>query len=241
MPDDIDGAAKYTIHDAKDARERFLCAGEGWTDGKRGGQVQGAISYPAGSMSAYKFVIGVLKMSLEKGLKLFTHTPALKLGKYGHTNDWIVETPRGSIRAKRVVLATNAYTGYLCSEFKGSIVPLRGQITAQRPGRNMPQKGLRETYSFVYEKGYDYMISRQEGAKFEGDIVIGGGWTIAQGEGLAETGISNDDEINEDISAYLRDSMERVFGENWGDDHEDGRVRREWTGIMGNFPSIELL
>ncbi|KAH7381021.1 FAD dependent oxidoreductase, partial [Cadophora sp. MPI-SDFR-AT-0126] len=203
--------------------------------------VIGAVSYEAGSLSAYKFVIGVLKLCLSKGLQLYTNTPATKLTP-GPDGVWEVETPRGRIQAKKVVLATNGYTAFLHHAFQGSIVPLRGQITAHRPGSNMPSSGLPGTYSFIYSNGYEYMIPRPAGSKHAGDIVIGGGLVKADEEGLYEFGETDDTAINPVVSRYLAETTPRYFGEGWGEDDEEGRVRREWTGVMGyssdGFPFV---
>jgi glycine/D-amino acid oxidase-like deaminating enzyme len=155
---------------------------------------------------------------------------------------WKVETPRGAIKAKKVVLATNGYTGFLCEKFRKIIVPLRGQITAHRPGGNMPAGGLPTTYSFIYKNGYEYMIPRPQGSKFAGDIIMGGGLVKAKDEGIGEFGTMDDTTINKEISAYLTATTPRYFGENWGEDDKEGRIRKEWTGIMGyssdGFPFI---
>ncbi|RFU35368.1 hypothetical protein B7463_g953, partial [Scytalidium lignicola] len=223
MTDDLNGAAKYKIWSPDEVAEVFHCKGE---------KAFGAIGYEAGSLSAYKFVIGVLKMCLKKGLNLFTNTPAQSLKKDGD-GMWLVETNRGILRAKRVVLATNGYTGYIHKKFQKVIVPLRGQITAHRPGLNMPTKGLPTTYSFVYNMGYEYMIPRPKGSTFAGDIVIGGGLIKAPDEGTGQYGTTDDTTISPEISSYLRETTPRFFGKSWGPDHPDGRIRKEWTGIMG--------
>ena len=59
-----DPVAEYKIHDSKATAEKFLCPGS-----------VGSIEYFAGSLSAYDFTIGVLKLCLEKGLNLQTNTP----------------------------------------------------------------------------------------------------------------------------------------------------------------------
>jgi glycine/D-amino acid oxidase-like deaminating enzyme len=226
MPDLLDTVARYNFWSPDEAKEMFYVKGE---------ECVGAITYEAGSLSAYKFVIGVLKMTLRMGLELFTNTPATKIEK-GEDGIWSIGTSRGVVKAKRVVLATNGYTGFLCKKFQGKIVPLRGQITAHRPGKNMPVDGLPTTYSFIYGNGYEYMIPRPQGSKFGGDIVIGGGLVKTHGEGVGEYGTTDDTTINEDISKYLTETTPRYFGSDWGEDHEDGRVRKEWTGIMGYSP-----
>lgn len=226
MPGDLDGAARYTVHSASEARERFYCKGD---------LPGGAISYEAGSVSAYKFVIGILKLCLKLGLNLQTSTPVTSLEK-GSDGSWLVKTDRGTTVAKQVVLATNGYTAFIFEKMRGAIVPLRGQITAHRPGSNMPKDGLPGTYSFIYTNGYEYMIPRPNGSKYAGDIVIGGGLVHAPDEGLNEYGTTDDTSTNHAISQYLTATTPRYFGENWGEDDPDGRIRREWTGIMGYSP-----
>lgn len=193
------------------------------------------MSYFAGSISGYKLGVGVLKKALERGLNLQTNTPAERLVK---TEDgkWELHTPRGRIVAGKVVLATNGYTAHLWKQFQGAIVPLRGQITAHRPGKSMPPEGLPTTYTFAYENGYEYMIPRPPGSKYAGDIVIGGGLVKAPEEGLLEYGTTDDTTLEPTVSTYLHQSTARYFGSSWGEDDTAGRIRKEWTGIMGYSP-----
>ena len=227
--------AQYKFWDAEEAEEKFLAQGS-----------LGAISYEAGSLSAYKFVIGVLALALEKGLNLQTETPAVKITKRekGHRG-WVVDTPRGAIEAEKVVLATNGYTAHLYPPLQGVIVPLRGHMTAQRPGSGLPADGLATTYSFIYDDGYEYMIPRPQGSMFAGDIMIGGGATKGPDEGIPEFGTTDDTTTDAVILKYVEDSAAERFGSNWGQDQQEGRLRRAWTGIMGyssdGFPLIGQL
>ncbi|OHE93083.1 FAD dependent oxidoreductase [Colletotrichum orchidophilum] len=236
MPDD--DASKYELFGVEEMQRRFHVAREG---------LCGGIGYEAGSISGYRFTTGVLELCVNKGMKLFTETPALSVKKVqqGVSEDsegsegayrWIIETPKGQIRARRVVLATNGYTAFLHRRFQEVIVPMRGQITAHRPGSNIPETGLATTYSFIYEAGYEYMIPKPAGTQFAGDIVIGGGLVRAHDAGLGEYGTTDDSRLNPVISSYLRETTPRYFGEDWGDDDPEGRVRAEWTGIMGFSP-----
>jgi glycine/D-amino acid oxidase-like deaminating enzyme len=225
-------AARYELYSADEVRDKFYCAsGEG--DGE---EVKGGVGYFAGSLSAYKFTCGLLRMGLVRGLNLQTGTPATELKKL-EDGRWEVTTPRGKVVARKVVVATNGYTSAILRRFQGVIVPLRGQVTAQRPGSNMPFGGcLPTTYSFIYEGGYEYMITRPPGSRFAGDVVIGGGLAKAKDAGLEEYGTTDDTSINSTISEYLRGTTPRYFGSNWGEDSPEGRVRTEWTGIMGYSP-----
>ncbi|KAL8722550.1 MAG: hypothetical protein Q9225_001018 [Loekoesia sp. 1 TL-2023] len=229
---DDDPAAQYKFYDASETKEKFLVRG-----------ALGSVSYEAGFISAYKFVMGVLELALKKGLNLQTETLVSSIKRSEiDSNGWVVETPRGSIRAERVIMATNGYTAYLYPPVRGIIVPLRGTVAAQRPGSRMPKEGLKTTYSFIYGNGYEYMIFRPVGSRFAGDLIIGGCSTKAPEEGLYEWGTTDDTAMDPNIGQYVRDSAAEYFGPQWGDDHPDGRIRKQWTGIMGyssqGFPLV---
>ena len=220
MREMLNDAELYNIIGMKEAREKYLTP-----------TALGAFRYRAGSVSAYKFVVGILKLALAKGLNLQTNTPVTKLSS--NNQGWLVQTPRGTISTPNAVLATNGYTATLCPSLQGVIVPLRGQMSVQRPGRGLPSSGLPTTYSFISDKGYEYMIPRPPGSKFAGDICIGGGWIKLPDDGLQEFGETDDTVIDPTVSDYLTRCTKDYFGKNWGDDHADGRIKAEWTGIMG--------
>ena len=225
-----DPVADYQIHDANATAQKFLCPGS-----------VGSIEYFAGSLSAYDFTIGVLKLCLQKGLNLQTNTPVEGiLAKFPSGNGqatYNVTTPRGVEVTNNLILATNGYTAQVLPSMQGLIVPLHGQVIAQRPGLNMPQRGLSTTYSFIQETGYEYMISRPPSANDEsvGDIIIGGGiWKLGREGSNSRYGETDDTNVDTTIRDYLRESCVDYFGsENWGEDNASGRVKKEWSGVMG--------
>lgn len=223
---DSDPAAKYQFWSPEETASKFLAQG-----------ALGSLSYEAGSLSAYRFTIGVLKLALDKGLNLQTNTAVTSIHKIngdGESTRWLVRTTRGNITSRTLILATNGYTAHLYPQLQGTIVPFRGIITAQRPGNKLPQTGLPTTFSYIYEKGYEYMITRPAGSKHEGDFVIGGGLTKTDDDGAGEYGQTDDTVLNDDIVKYLTECTTTYFGpENWGSDHKEGRIRHAWSGIMG--------
>lgn len=227
-----DPAARYIFWNAEETEKLFLAQGS-----------LGAVQYEAGSIHPYKLVTGILDLALARGLNLQTETPAMRVLEIEDTTgEYLVQTLRGEVRAQTVILASNGYTAQLCPEFQGVIVPLRGHMTAQRPGSGLPKDGLPGTYSFIYDHGYEYMISRPQGSKFAGDIMIGGGATKAPEDGLREFGEIDDTTTLPVIRSYLEGCTKAYFGSNWGEDQPERRLRRAWTGIMGysadGFPLI---
>ncbi|KAK0704113.1 FAD dependent oxidoreductase-domain-containing protein [Apiosordaria backusii] len=130
-------------------------------------------------------------------------------------------------------------------EAQEAVGKMRGVFSVDDPvGRYelLTKEELERDY-FVHD--YDYGGKREEikggvrpkGSEFEGDVIMGGGLVRGEEEeGLKEFGVSDDSGFNEGISEYLRETTPRYFGRDWGDDHQEGRIRREWTGIMGFSP-----
>lgn len=203
-------------------------------------QLAGVFEYVAGSINAYKFTTGVLQQCVQRGLRLCANTPVHDIKPSEHRNPsqqsmWDIFTQYNTITARNVIIATNAYTPYLLKHLQGAIVPMRGQMTAQRPGSatKLPNP-LPTTCSFIYKNGYDYLIPRT--LNHTQHILIGGGLgrlpTAAK-----EFGTVDDTRLNPELSTYLRASLPGYFGAaNWGEQSEHNaseRIVQEWTGIMG--------
>ncbi|KAI6284601.1 hypothetical protein MCOR27_002730 [Pyricularia oryzae] len=59
------------------------------------------------------------------GLQIHANTPATSVARAAD-GTWQVTTPRGTVVAKEVVLATNGYTTALDPRFQGVVVPIHG-------------------------------------------------------------------------------------------------------------------
>ncbi|RMY74301.1 hypothetical protein D0864_10050 [Hortaea werneckii] len=81
--------------------------------------------------------------------------------------------------------------------------------------------------------GYEYMMTRPSTAVNAGDVVIGGGLHQLPNDGATRYGETDDSDLEPSIQKYLRECTPRFFGENWGGDHDAGRIKQEWSGIMG--------
>jgi glycine/D-amino acid oxidase-like deaminating enzyme len=157
-------------------------------------EIAGAFRYLAGRIHAYRFTTGVLQHCVSQGLHVCANTPVHAIRpSTSPTNDerslWNVFTQYSTITTRKVIVATNGYTPHLLQELQGAIVPMRGQITAQRPGSTTTLPcPLPTTYSFIYREGYEYMIPRplSDGGQH---IVIGGGLGRLPNAGASEVSI----------------------------------------------------
>ncbi|RYP61309.1 hypothetical protein DL770_009818 [Monosporascus sp. CRB-9-2] len=205
-------------------------------DGLRVGAGAGAVvQWNAASLWPYKLVAFVLERLLAAGrFNLQTNTPATGLSSSsaatattsgtgtrdhdgGSTTLWTVHTPRGTVTAPRVLLATNAYTSHLLPQFADLIVPVRGQVSALKPPPPSPsphspppppQPPLDIGHTFVFagepDDPYsrdDYLIQRPPAAA---ELVFGGGRKHARGRGV---GVWDDASTDEPVAWYLRGEL----------------------------------
>ena len=200
--------------------------------------LRGAVTYPAHTLNPYLLVCRMLELSLEKGLNLQTDTPVYKVAPVSTSHEdaakWEVLTDRGTVRAKQVVLATNAYTNALHHglEDTGFLRPSRSQITAIRPESDLAGHPVQYKSIGVNDRGSgDYFMTRAPGLRGEGDVLYGGGRSQAP---TREMGITDDSTVNEKIAVYLKRSVPEIFGrETWGNQSEHVR---DWSGITCYTP-----
>jgi glycine/D-amino acid oxidase-like deaminating enzyme len=190
----------------------------------------------AGSLWPYKLVTFILEKLIKDGhINLQTTTPVTEIttspeGK--HT----LHTPRGSITAPTVILATNGYTSSLLPFFADLIVPVRGEMSALHPPA--ASTILPNSYGMVGALGQpenndDYLIQRPYTGVPNpgGHLMFGGGRGVGH---LPTIGVSDDTLIDEDSARYLREALLQVLeldGET-ANLHEL-KAAAQWTGIMG--------
>jgi glycine/D-amino acid oxidase-like deaminating enzyme len=192
--------------------------------------IVGATTYLAYTQNPYLLVCRMLEMSLASGLNLQTNTTVTKIAK--QDNLWEVITQRGSVRAKNVVLATNAYTNVLYPDLAatGFLVPGRHQVAAIHPGDKAHEiPALKRSCALADYKGGDYFLVREAGLRGAGDMLYGGGEHIDKG-----IGCTDDSKINHEVADYLHHAAADYIGrDGWG---KEGKVVRDWVGITCYTP-----
>ena len=128
--------------------ERYVCA---MLD-RRGGQVN-----PLG------YARGLAQAAMQAGAAVHGATPALEVKRNG---TWNVRTPAGTVRADKLVLATNGYTDNVWPGLRRSIVPVFSAIVASEPLPWAPMQ------SVLYEIGPRHGVLSVRSRKPSAD-----GWT----------------------------------------------------------------
>lgn len=205
-----------------------------------------AFSFTSGSLWPYKFILGLLRKVIEYGgdkVNIQTTTPVLsvqsdsKVSDHPHT----ITTARGTIKAKKVVYTTNAYTFGLVPEYEPAIIPARGIVShiVVPEGRRPPHLG--QTYIIMPDPddGYDYMIVRPDGS-----IIIGGAHQVYTNPGKGPEGNKewygniDDGSLIESAKNYYDRYMQKYF---LGWEESGAYVKELWTGSMLYPLSLALL
>ncbi|KAJ5925041.1 hypothetical protein N7454_007680 [Penicillium verhagenii] len=189
----------------------------------------GCFTYDAAHIWAYKFVLYLLQKVVSQGINLQTHTPVTKIKEKTHPaspHRWEVETSRGIVAAKVVVLATNAYTSTLAPQYLGNIVPVRGTCCRIVVPAGSTAPRLTNSYTLRLNGwDYDYLIPREDGS-----IVVGGARSSFIHEEKNWYNVSDDSRVLEPAVRYFDGYMQRNF-KGW--EKSFAYTDRIWTGIMG--------
>ncbi|KAJ5392956.1 hypothetical protein N7465_011930 [Penicillium sp. CMV-2018d] len=190
---------------------------------------QACFTYDAGHIWPYKFVLHLLEKAIAQGVNLQTHTPVTGMTQSNNSTSsylWTVNTARGSISAKTVVLATNAYTSSLAPQYKEKIIPVRGTCSRIIVPTGTAAPRLTNTYTLRWNNwNYDYLIPRADGS-----IVVGGARPAFINDLGSWYNVSDDSLVLEPAVRYWDNYMQRNFI-GWENSH--AYTDRVWTGIMG--------
>ncbi|KAL4725811.1 hypothetical protein ACLX1H_006485 [Fusarium chlamydosporum] len=186
---------------------------------------KGAFKYTTGHLWPYKLVHHMFSQALSyKNLNLQTNTPATGVSALpDNVGRWTVTTSRGSIKARKVIMATNAYTAALLPEYHEKIIPYRA-ICSRIVAPNPPM--LADSYAIRFTpKDFDYLIPRPDGS-----IVVGGARSAYFRHSEDWYGSVDDTKIIKRAKDYFEGYMQRHF-RGW--ENSGANTAEVWTGIMG--------
>ena len=239
------------------ARISYIDDQEGLKKHRVEGAAGAALTDGAASLWPYKLIAFILEKTIKAGrLNLQTKTPVTSLSLAEGVADrasfrHLVNTDRGTVKARHVVLATNAYTSHLLPEFSELIVPERGVMSALLPPAGM--KRLQNSYGFVGAMGSnpdhdDYLVERPFSTVRNNDYLIerpfdgvpnpsghlmfGGGRANAK---LAAIGQTDDSIVDEGCAQYLKRMLLHLMdlgGETEG--MKELEATKIWSGVWGS-------
>ncbi|GKT50578.1 uncharacterized protein ColSpa_10759 [Colletotrichum spaethianum] len=190
---------------------------------------KGCLSYTAGHLFPYKLVLHLLSKAIDAGVNLQTHTPVNAVTETPDGEGYLtITTPRGKVRATKIVYATNAYTSSLLPEFVDKIVPVRGICSHITPGKT-PAPLLPTSYIIRWsDNEYEYLIP-----KLDGSIVVGGARATYYHDLPSWYNNVNDDQLIEAAKTHFDGYMQRVF-HGWED--SGAHTSKVWTGSESTRP-----
>ncbi|KAH9908420.1 FAD dependent oxidoreductase [Xylariomycetidae sp. FL2044] len=233
------GVQMLRSHDVPVMRDVFFAEGEQAEilSGVKG--AKGCFTYTAAHLFPYKLVTHLLARALEAGVNLQTNTPVTRVDAAAE-GKLTLTTPRGPVRATKVVYATNGYASALLPELEGKIIPVRGICShivvpppppaGREPGRRRgggrPPPLLANSYIIRRSPtSYEYLVPR-----LDGSIVVGGGRETYLHKLDSWYGVARDDGLIEEARGHFDGYMQRTF-HGWED--SGAETARVWTGIMG--------
>ncbi|HEY6866454.1 MAG TPA: FAD-dependent oxidoreductase [Candidatus Eisenbacteria bacterium] len=162
-----------------------------------------------GELHPVRFLHGLARAAHERGARIHERSPVL--GAVWQAGRWEAYTPAGTVGARILVLATNAYAPRLCEPLGRLIAPRRGQMLSTAPLDR--EVAPCPTYA---NWGYHYWRQLPDGR-----LVIGG-WRDLDLDGEVGYETRPTPRIQTAIEHGLRDIVP-----------EGAPIERRWAGTMG--------
>ncbi|WOX05696.1 NAD(P)/FAD-dependent oxidoreductase [Microbulbifer pacificus] len=182
-----------------------------------GGQVD------SGSLHLHplNYALGLAAAAEKAGVQFFEHS---RVTSYHGGNPCIVNTARGSVRARNVVLACNGYLGGLEPRMAGRIMPINNFVLATEP---LPQELARELIANDYALQDTLFVINYWKLSGDNRLVFGGGENYSS-------------RFPQDIRAFVRKYMLEIYPQL-----ADTRIDFGWGGTLAitlnRMPSIGRL
>ncbi|WP_375690275.1 NAD(P)/FAD-dependent oxidoreductase [Pseudooceanicola sp. LIPI14-2-Ac024] len=122
----------------------------------------------AGQVNPLKYVRGLAAAASAAGARVFSDTPVTAAVRDG---DWRLTTPHGTVRADKVLFATNGYSDATVPGLRGSLLPVFSTIVATRPLPEALRARILAGREVLYETGLQTTYYRVDAG---GRLLFGG-------------------------------------------------------------------
>ncbi|HEY1478976.1 MAG TPA: FAD-binding oxidoreductase [Gaiellales bacterium] len=179
------------------------------------------VLYPDGATVQPAFYArGLRAAALEAGVRIYEHTPMLALRR---DRPALVETPRGSVEADDVVLATNAWLARI-RDLRRAIVPVASYIVLTEPA---PERIARIGWTGGEAMGDQRLLVHYTHVTHDGRIAFGRGGGAIGALGRIPWSMEHDRRVVEVVARDFR----RFFPEL-----ADLRLTHAWGGPIDRAP-----
>jgi glycine/D-amino acid oxidase-like deaminating enzyme len=176
-------------------------------------------------MWPYKFIMHLVELIVDAGVNLQTNTPVTSVTA-DPEGGFIVETPRGKMRAGKVVYANNAYVSGVLPQYKKNIVPCKGICCRITVPDGVTAPLLNNSYiNRTDENVLSYLIPRADGS-----IIVGGAAAVFRKHEEQWYNNVDDSILIDSAKDYYNDYMQKTYC-GWED--TGARIDKIWSGVMG--------
>ncbi|KAF5619941.1 FAD dependent oxidoreductase superfamily [Fusarium sp. NRRL 25303] len=182
----------------------------------------GAVEHEAGAVWPYRLLTGIYESLLEKyfdRLNIETNTPVTRVefsqGLYPYT----ITTPRGSIRAKKVIHCTNGYAAHLLPNLAGGLYPFRGTISW-----SLSHKSTLDAETGVFDTGLYYLQQNPLTRSI---------WIGNETACMKDILTADDTYVPQEARQALSTVLPKLFLDGWGSETVS-EIESIWSGIQGH-------
>jgi glycine/D-amino acid oxidase-like deaminating enzyme len=169
-------------------------------------------------------------------LAVEANTPVVEVDYQPETEgnfSYLVQTGRGTVRCKKVVYCTNAYTGRLLPALRGLLFPLKGTMTVQDLGVAVDNTAPSTSWAIHYAP-----FEEKDGTLADG-LIYGiqnsrTGQYFFGGEKTAVSDMLSTDDtfVSQSSVAFLQDSLRTLFVQDSESETTASDLVASWSGIM---------
>ncbi|KAI0020269.1 FAD dependent oxidoreductase [Xylariomycetidae sp. FL0641] len=196
-------------------------------------EAKALFTMPAHLLWPYKLVMHLLSTAVARGANLQTHTPVEAISETADGEGyWTLRTPRGPLRARQVIFATNAYTGGVLPAYADAIYPVKGTCCRVVPSAAAAAAATgpeRLESCGIAWHGLP-LAESYYAAQPDGSIVAGGGRSCFRHDKTLWFRRVDDDTLIGPTVPYFAGWAARTFAGG------EAGVESMWTGIMGGTP-----
>ncbi|KAI1761353.1 FAD dependent oxidoreductase [Hypoxylon sp. FL1150] len=202
-----------------------------------------AFAYRTYLMWPYKFVMHLIERAVKQGgVNLQTHTPVHEVSETPDVDGyWTVATGRGVVKAKKVLFATNGYTGGLLPEYDDAIYAARGSVARVVPTSSSLRRPPMDSCGL--DSKSPATVESYFGTRPDGSLIVGGARS-AYVEDKSQWYRNFDDATLIAPAVAYFEGWARKTLVGWDGD-ATGTVGSVWTGVMGytadNAPHVGLV